>query len=107
MPEKDLMQSLTIGGGWFACLLAVWGGVASFIRKVREGMRPSLSELIGEIVVSGFCGTLTFLLCQAYAVNPYLAGAIAGISGHMGSRAIALGEQYFERACTKILGPAE
>ena len=79
--------------------LSAWGGAVSFIRKMREGKaRPfNVMELIGELVTSAFAGMLTFWLCEAANINPYLTAAFIGISGHMGSRAIGMMEYYFSK----------
>lgn len=81
--------------GWVV-LLAVWGGVVNYINKVRSGetSKFNLLELIGDIVTSGFVGTLTFWLCQASGFSPLLTAIFVGISGHMGSRAAARFETF-------------
>lgn len=89
MPGKDLISSeitpyLLVG------VISVWGGVASYIRKLRAGMfrRFSVAELVGEVTISGFVGFLTFFACQAYQLGPELTAVFTGICAHMGSRAI-------------------
>jgi hypothetical protein len=79
--------------------LSAWGGFVSFLRKMREGKaRPfNVMELIGEIVTSAFAGMITFWLCEAANINPLLTAAFVGISGHMGSRAIAMIEHYYTK----------
>ena len=76
--------------------LSIWGGVASFCHKLRNGhARPfNLAEFFGEIVISGFAGMLTFFLCEASNVPQLVTAALVGISGHMGSRAIFLIERW-------------
>lgn len=71
--------------------LSAWGGVVSYIRKVRASITEpfSLMELVGEIVTSGFVGVLTFWLCTEAHLSTYLTAALVGISGHMGSRAVS------------------
>ncbi len=81
--------------GWFV-LLALWGGTANYISRVRtKGLPFSVVELIGEWSISGFAGLCTAYLC-VYLEMPFpLIAVCAGISGHMGGRAIYLLEQYF------------
>ncbi len=98
MPEKDPTTYSLLTYGW-VLLLASWGGVANYIRKVKSGQSEKFSflEVAGEILISGFTGVLTFWLCELAAFHPLLTAAFVGISGHMGSRAIALLEDQFKR----------
>ncbi|MBP8174348.1 MAG: phage holin family protein, partial [Aeromonadaceae bacterium] len=63
MPEKDpqnysLLAYLAFGG------LSVWGGLVTYIQTVkREGRQFRWFEALLQIVVSGFAGMLTMLLC--------------------------------------------
>ena len=92
-----------IASPWFTylwmLLLSVWGGVANYIRKVRDGDSEgwSIVELFGEMVIAGFAGIITFLLCGSQEINPLLTAAFVGIAGHMGSRAIYLAERWLKR----------
>ena len=82
------------------------GGIASWAKKVREGKaRPFyIPEFFGELAISVFAGMTTFLLCRWAEANEWLAAALIAISGHMGSRAIFLGEQALERWYGKLFG---
>jgi len=95
MPEKDPSSYELITYLWVVGL-SCWGGLAGYLRKIRGGVvaRFSVSELVGELVISGFVGVLTFYLCEAADLNQVLAAAFVGISGHMGSRAVFALEQY-------------
>jgi hypothetical protein len=79
--------------------LSAWGGVVSFMRKMRDGnARPfNIMELIGEIFTSAFAGMVTFWLAELANFPPLLVAALVGISGHMGSRSIGMLEQYFTK----------
>lgn len=70
--------------------LSLWGGFASFMRKMRGGhVRPfNITELVGELTISGFTGVLFANLCDYYACPNPLKYAIVGITAHMGSRAL-------------------
>lgn len=96
--DKDPTNFTWITYAWVT-VLASWGGLVSFIGKVRSGeVRAfNLVELIGELCTSAFTGVLTFLLCQAAGMNGLLTAALVGISGHMGSRCLFM----FERWATK------
>jgi hypothetical protein len=77
-------------------ILSIWGGTAHTIRKVRAGAidRFSLSEWIGDCVISGFLGVITFWLCEYGELNQLLTAAIVGISAHQGTRGIMVLEKY-------------
>lgn len=79
--------------------LAIWGGIVSYVQRVRAGQigQFSLREAIGEVVTSGFVGITTFWVCEAMNIHPLLTAAFVGVSGHMGARAIHLLETVFSR----------
>ncbi len=98
MPEKDPATYSMITYAWVIAL-AVWGGAVSYLRKVRDGIihRFMVMEFVGEIVTSGFVGILTFWLCEAANIDALITAAFVGISGHMGSRAIFMIENWAKR----------
>lgn len=95
MPEKDPTTYTLLTYAWVIGL-SVWSGVAGFISKLRSGKaRPfNFSELAGDIIISGLAGLLTFYLAEAAEINPLITAALVGVAGHMGSRAIALMEDW-------------
>ena len=90
---KNLVPTL-----WMIAI-SMTGGAVSFYQKVRSGKARAfnIAELVGEMFVSGFVGIVTFWICQYYGVNQYLTAAGVAISGHMGTRAIFLAEQFVEK----------
>lgn len=98
MPEKD-PGSYAVFTYFWVILLSVVGGFVSFYHKVQRGLASpfSITELIGELITSGFAGVLTFWLCEWSQVTPLLTAVLVGISGHMGARAIFQIEQWAER----------
>lgn len=70
--------------------LSMWGGVVSYVGKVRDGVvhRFSIVYFIGELFTSGFIGVLTFWMCEYAGIPPLLSAVCIGISGHMGSRGV-------------------
>lgn len=104
MPEKDPTTYSLITYAWVFAL-SMWGGLAGYIRKVREGIttRFNLTELIGELMVSGFAGVITFFLGELSGFPVLLTAALCGIAGHMGSRALF----QLERLLTKKFGLGE
>jgi len=111
MNEKDVVDAVKDPSSfsWMAYLwvviLSIWGGVVSYVRKVQKGTihKWSLTELLGELVVSSFAGMLTFLICEWANLPPLLTAAFVGISGHMGSRGIFLLEKYFKDKFGKLV----
>lgn len=87
-------------------LLSIAGGMASFIRKMKTGLikRFSVAEFVGEIFVAFFVGILTMLFCQWGEVNVWLTGGLVGLSAHMGSRALFVGEVILSRKMAKWFG---
>lgn len=81
--------------GWVIFLSGV-GGAASFVRRVRNGEAKysNIVELVGELVISSFCGLVTFFLCQSAKLDGALSAALIAISGHMGTRIIFVFESY-------------
>jgi len=104
MPEKDpfTYTLITYAG---VILLSSWGGLVSYIRKIKAGKRCfSVAESIGEICISAFVGILTFFLCESMETPQVLSAALIGISGHMGSRAIFVMEELAEKIIKKWSG---
>jgi len=99
VPEKDPF-SYTLVTYFWVLGISVFGGVASYIRKIRQGIICcfSLHELVGEIVVSAFVGIVTFYLCEYAHIYGALSAALIAIASHMGSRAIFI----FETAADSV-----
>lgn len=76
--------------------LSTIGGIVNFSRKIREGhARPfNVAELLGELLTAAFAGLITFYLCEATTISGPMQAVFVGISGHMGSRAIFLIENW-------------
>jgi len=89
MPYKSPENVPLITYLWVMAL-SLWGGISSNIRKIRNGSieRFSITELVGDIVISGGVGLLTYFVCDHYAVEGMLSAVFVGISSHMGTRAI-------------------
>lgn len=89
--------------GWAAyAWVIVWasaGGLVSFRQKMKRGdVRAfNIAEFIGELVTSAFVGVLAFWICEYSDVPKLLEAVIISISGHMGTRAIFLFEQFMAK----------
>jgi hypothetical protein len=105
MMEKDPTSYSLITYIWVIGLSA-WGGIAGYIRRVKtkNPAHFSLAELVGEVCISGFVGVLTFYFCESAKINPILAAALVGISGHMGSRALYFLEAVCKRKISQLVG---
>lgn len=79
--------------------VAMLGGAVHFYQKVKAGKaRPfNLMELFGELLTSGFVGIVTFWICRKFNLDEYLTATFVAITGHMGTRAIFLAEQWMEK----------
>ena len=98
MPEKNPENYQLLTYLWVIGL-ASWGGVVSVMRKMKDGRARAFNimELVGEIFTSAFAGILTFWLCESAGFSGLVTAAFVGISGHMGSRAIGMMENYFSK----------
>lgn len=88
------------GKTWFFVLgMALLGGFVNWYGKVSRGELPmwSVNHLIGELCTSAFAGLLCFFICEWAGFPPLLTGALTGICGHMGTRAVTMFEGWAER----------
>jgi hypothetical protein len=91
----------------FLCLL---GGFVRFTQKIQAGhARPwNFTELIGEMAMSAFVGSLAYKGCLAFGVRPDLTPAIVGVTSHMGARALFKLEVFVNFFANRKLGlPAD
>lgn len=97
MIERDPTSYPFITYAWVFGL-AILGGVVNFMRKLQEGHVRAFNivELVGEIVTAAFAGVITFWLCESTGISPLVTAALVGISGHMGSRALFLFEDFLK-----------
>ena len=97
MVDKDPTSYSLITYSW-VFMLAILGGIVNFMRKLQAGhVRVfNLVELVGEIVTAGFAGVITFWLCENAQIAPLMTAALVGVSGHMGSRALFLFEDFLK-----------
>lgn len=104
MLDKDPLSYELLTYAW-VILLSSWAGMSGYLRKIKLGYtRFSISELVGDVCISGFVGIVTFFLCESSKISPALSAALIGISAHMGSRAILGFEKIFEPIFNKWSG---
>ena len=90
---------------WHFLGLAMWGGIANYAARVKAGIIPhwSIFEMAGDMVISGFVGSMAYILCQEMQMSAYVTGATVGVAGHLGSRSVFI----FERIIRDKLAPIE
>lgn len=94
MLEKEPMFTYL----WMVGISAL-GGVAGYLRKIRQGLtkRFSITEMTCEVVISIFAGSVTLLLCDSQRFDKSITGALVGLAGHLGSRAIYILEIFVSK----------
>lgn len=97
-PEKTITGYALLTYAWVLAL-STWGGLVNYLSKIRAGhiARFNITELIGDMFVSGFTGLLTFWMCEAAGFNELTTAVCVGISGHMGARMIGKLENVMSR----------
>lgn len=80
----------------FVLSMTLLGGFVGWYVKVRKGEVPahSLFALIGEMATSSLAGLGAFLICDWLNAPLGITGAVAGLCGYMGGRAIEIGEKW-------------
>jgi hypothetical protein len=97
IPKIDDTIANWIGYLWVIGL-ASWGGIVSYLHRVNQyKLTFNFLRLFAEITTSAFVGVITFLMCDASHIELPITAALVGISGHMGTRALFLIEQKYER----------
>jgi len=91
---KDALETISVYL-WFISL-ACLGGTANYISKLKQNKSKtfSIAELLGELLISGFTGLMTYYLCMDQGLSIPLTSFAVGVAGHMGGRGMYLFEQY-------------
>ncbi len=89
---------------WVASL-SILGGLVGYVRKLKEGTyeRFSITELVGDLVISFFIGITTYFICKSAGFDDWLIAGLVGITSHMGTRGLVLIERIIEQYIKKIL----
>lgn len=104
--DSELSKAIerVLGFGWFL-FLAGWGGTANYLSRIKKSQsRFSFVEWVGECAISGFAGIMTLLICYRFGIDFFLSGALVGMAGHMGGRAIFIIENLGQRYAARKLG---
>ncbi|AXH14259.1 hypothetical protein CP985_09055 [Malaciobacter mytili LMG 24559] len=84
--------------------LSLLGGLVGYIRKLKEGRyeRFSITELVGDLVISFFIGITTYFICKSAGFDDWLIAGLVGITSHMGTRGLVLIESMVEEYVKRI-----
>ena len=96
--DSKAKNPLDYGLGQYGLILgiALLGGIVAWWSKVRKGEIPawSLNHLVGELSTSALAGLLCFWICEWAGFPPLLTAAMTGIFGHMGTKGLAILEEW-------------
>ena len=70
--------------------VAIAGSLVSRFQEWKEHKRKRIviQELIGELIVSGFCGIITFFLCEFLEVPQLMTAVFCSVAGKMGNQSL-------------------
>lgn len=90
--------------GW-VIFISLFGGTVSYLSKVAQGtVTFSLFKFLVELGCAAFLGLLTASFAHAQSMSWEMAGGLAGIAAHMGSRALFLLDYIAMRKFEKLTG---
>lgn len=99
MPDKSPENIAAVQYFWVFAL-AMLGGTVSYLKKLKNGKKWKVTDLLIEVITAAFAGVITFYLCMWVGIADIGAAALVGVSGHFSSRAITL----FGKILDKVLG---
>lgn len=108
MPEKD-PTNWALGTWLLGLCMSLAGGWVSFYSKVKTGRaRPfNVTELVGEMVVSGAVGIGAYMAAIGLDAPSAIAAALAGVGGHMGARLLFMAEKHLEAIADRLMQQRE
>ncbi|MCL2829440.1 MAG: phage holin family protein [Betaproteobacteria bacterium] len=97
MPGKD-PREWTLGAWLLALLPSASAGIVNWLGHYVTGDKRHFSFLYFciEVFTSGFVGVTMFMAFAAHDQPPAMCAAVAGVSGHMGTRLLLLLELALE-----------
>lgn len=104
--EKSIFSAFgAVGAYILPTIFAAVGGGLSYKSKVDQNLvRFSWAGFLGELVSAAFIGMVVLLIAKASGLSIEWAGALAGISGHMGVRSLFLLELLIIKKAEAITG---
>ena len=94
MPYRDLSDwQVLASAGSFAAIC----GWLSYLLKVQEGKRFYWREFFLHGAISAVCGLISYEILAYEGFPPQLSGAISGLAGWGGTRAIRLVELVIQK----------
>lgn len=69
-------------------LMSLWGGTVAYVQKIRSGEKFSWTNLFMDLIISGFVGFLTHLICTYADLGAEISSVLIAMSAHMGTRAL-------------------
>lgn len=99
MPEKNPENYAILTYVWVFAL-ATFGGVVSYLKKLRNGKKLSIAEFLIDVITAAFVGITIFFLCESVGLSQVFTAALVSIGGRYSDRAIKL----FGKILDKVLG---
>jgi len=93
---QKIQENGLIGYIWIA-FIALLGGTVRYVESVRKGEKPGLMRWFSELIISGFVGLITALVCKYFQVDPYLTYAIVGMAAHKGTTSLYFIENILKK----------
>lgn len=76
-------------------IIALWGGVVSYIEKIRRSKSHFRTwALIAELVIAGFTGAIAMFVGLELQLNQEIIAVLVGVLAHMGARSISTIETW-------------
>lgn len=94
-PPKDPFGYAVLTYIW-VIFISSMGGVVRYLRSTSDESQFRWFVFIKEIVISAFVGIVTFWFCEGAGFEPIFTAGLVAVSGHMGSRAIFVFENWFK-----------
>lgn len=98
MPEKiqEAASWISQAFTWLWVIgLSSWGGAVGYLSRIdKQKVKFKFYTFCVEVFISAFVGVLTFLLCDSSNLSWETTAAMVGVSGHMGTRALMVIENW-------------
>lgn len=87
---------------WFVVIGGL-SGMANYFSGIRQNkFKFAFVDFAMDVFISAFVSIITGLTCLSFDLSIQLSLAIAGVVGHMGTRALILAEHYFRNRVDKL-----